>query len=43
MLSTVQETAETALGEQALFIKVLTLGVMAIIALYWVYYQIKNH
>ena len=43
MLSIVAETAEIALGEDAVFIKVIVLGVMAFIGLIWVYKHIKDH
>jgi len=43
MLSIVNEMAESGIDEQTIFIKVLVLGLMAIISLLFVYNNIKNH
>jgi len=43
MLSTVYEFAETEMGPEFVFIKVLVLGIMAIIGMVWVYQHTKNH
>ena len=43
MLSTVYELAETEVGQELVFTKVLVLSVAIIIALAYTYHSIRNH
>ena len=43
MLSTVFELTESAHDPNIVYVKVMVLGLMAIISLVFVYYSIKNH
>jgi len=43
MLSTVMEAAESQHAPEYIFIKVMVLGLMAIISLFFLYTNIKNH